>query len=80
MVISLKKLKEWFQFLLLFVLFTLLMYQLFQFLSPLFEPDFMYKEPSGGAIKVFAHEQKHAGQSLPEEIAERLFLFYRIGE
>jgi hypothetical protein len=80
MIISLKRLKEWFRFLLLFVLLTLLVYQLFRFLSPFFEPDFMYREPSGGAVKVFAHQRADAGKTLTEEIAERLFLFYRIGE
>jgi hypothetical protein len=81
MIISLRRIRSWLRFLFLFVLFTLLLYQLFRFVSPLFEPDYMYREPSGGAIKVFAHQgtEEHP-RTLTEEIAGRLFLFYRIGE
>jgi hypothetical protein len=80
MVISFKKLKGWFQFLLLFVLFTLLLYQIISFLIPLFEPDFMYKEPGGGAVKVFAYAKEEPPPSVLEEMKDRLLVFYWLGE
>ncbi|MFC7441038.1 DUF4227 family protein [Laceyella putida] len=81
MVISLRRLKRWSQFLLLFVLFTLLLYQLFAFLVPLFKPDYMYKEPSGGAVKVFGqHEEPRVDEAPMKKIKERLLIFYWLGE
>jgi hypothetical protein len=80
MVISLRKLKDWCQFILLFMLFTLLLYQLISFLAPLFKPDFMYKEPTGGAVKVFAYANGESSSTILEEVKERLLEFYWIGE
>lgn len=82
MVISLRRLKRWSQFLLLFVLFTLLLYQVFAFLVPLFKPDYMYKEPSGGAVKVFSYQQAEssADETTMKKLKERLLIFYWLGE
>jgi Protein of unknown function (DUF4227) len=80
MVISLRKLKDWCQFILLFILFTLMLYQLISFLTPLFKPDFMYKQPAGGAVKVFAYADRSSPSSFLEEVKERLLEFYWIGE
>jgi Protein of unknown function (DUF4227) len=82
MVISLRRLKRWSQFFLLFVLFTLLLYQLISFLVPLFKPDYMYKEPNGGAVKVFGHQQETARvvEAPAQKIKERLLMFYWLGE
>lgn len=50
-------------------------------ISPLFQPDFIYREPSGGAMKVFAYEQEAVSQvSTYEAIKNRLKVFYWIGE
>jgi len=80
MVISLKKWKMAFQFLLLFVLFTLLLVEMVSIVSPLFRPDFMYKEPEGGAMKVFAYERDEKPVSPYEEMKDRLKVFYWLGE
>jgi len=80
MVFSLKKIKEWMRFLFLFVLFTLFLYQLITLLAPLFRPNTMYKEPSEGAVKVFAHARVENEAGVLDEIRERLFLFYWLGE
>lgn len=81
MIISTKRMKEWLTFLLLFVLFTLLVYQVMAFFAPLFEPNSMYKEPSGDAVKVFADYGRQLSQaSFSEQVRERLLWFYEIGE
>ena len=81
MVISLRKVKQWVKFLLLFTLFTLLLYQLFMILAPYFQPDFLYEEPSGGAVKVIAQNiDTHESPSMLKEMKERLLLFYWMGE
>lgn len=81
MIISTKRIKEWLMFLFLFVLFTLLVYQVMAFFSPLFEPNSMYKEPTGDAVKVFADYGKQQQQiSMTEQLRNRLLWFYQIGE
>lgn len=81
MIISLKRLKEWGKFILLFVLFTLLVYQVMAFFAHYLQPHTIYEEPSGGAIKVFApQEEEVAPQSTWNEIENRLLTFYELGE
>lgn len=80
MIISIRKLKEWGKFLFLFVLFTLLLYQILAFFTPLWRPDVMYREPMGGALKVFAHHEDSASATIGSEIKNRLLIFYWIGE
>lgn len=81
MIISLRKLKHWTKFFLLFTLFTLLLYQIFSALAPFFKPEFFYKEPSGGAVKVIARESTDAeSRTAFEDMKERLLIFYWIGE
>ena len=81
MVISFRKVKQWLKFLLLFTLFTLLLYQLFMILAPYFKPDFLYEEPSGGAVKVIAQNiDGHESSSAFKEMKERLLMFYWMGE
>ncbi|MGA8941793.1 MAG: DUF4227 family protein [Thermoactinomyces sp.] len=81
MVISLRKIKHWAKFFLLFVLFTLLLYQFFSVLAPFFKPEFLYEKPSEGAVKVIARESTTAeSESAFEEMKERLLIFYWMGE
>ncbi|MBA4495701.1 DUF4227 family protein [Paenactinomyces guangxiensis] len=80
MIISLRKMKEWTKFILLFVLFTLLLYQIMAFLAPYWRPDVMYKEPSGGAVKVFAYQDAPSERDPLSEIKNRLLIFYWLGE
>ncbi|MBA4600954.1 DUF4227 family protein [Thermoactinomyces mirandus] len=81
MVISFRKVKRWAKFFLLFTLFTLLLYQVFSVLAPFFKPDFLYEEPSEGAVKVIAQENAdHEPVSAFEEMKERLLIFYWMGE
>lgn len=80
MVVSLRRLVEWIKFLLLFVLFTMLLYQVFALFTDWLEPRYPYREPAGRAVKVFAPVSP--GDPDPEsvDIGRRLLLFYRIGE
>lgn len=80
MIISVRKLKEWGKFLFLFTLFTLLLYQILAFFTPLWRPDVMYREPRGGALKVFAPSEETSPTTISSEIKNRLLIFYWIGE
>jgi hypothetical protein len=80
MVVSVRRLVEWIKFLLLFVLFTVLMYQVFALFSDWPEPRYPYREPAGRAVKVFAPTAPGSPESESVDIGERLLLFYRIGE
>ncbi|SEN20928.1 DUF4227 family protein [Lihuaxuella thermophila] len=80
MIISLRKIKDWTKFILLFVLFTLLLYQIMALLSTFLRPGLLYKEPSGGAVKVFAHQETLSGNKTMDEMKERLLMFYWLGE
>ncbi|MGI6127828.1 MAG: DUF4227 family protein [Planifilum sp.] len=79
MVVSVRRLVEWIKFLLLFVLFTVLMYQVFALFSDWLEPRYPYREPAGRAVKVFSPSPP---PTHPEsvDIGERLLLFYHLGE
>jgi hypothetical protein len=79
MIISLRRWVEWGKFFLLFILLTLLFYQVITFFDLLLEPKPRYQEPGGRAVKVFARETVPR----PSEemgIKERLLLFYWLGE
>ncbi len=81
MVISIRKIKHWAKFFLLFILFTLLLYQVFLVLAPFFKPEFLYKEPAGGAVKVIAQETTDVeSETVFEKMKERLLIFYWMGE
>ncbi|MBD1372974.1 DUF4227 family protein [Hazenella sp. IB182357] len=81
MIISARHVKAWVQFITLFIVFTLLLYQIMSVIAPFFKPDFLYEEPIGGARKVFA---QHAESITPKQpydaIKERLQWFYWLGE
>lgn len=80
MIISVRKMKEWIKFLLLFVLFTLLLYQLMAFFAPYLRPDMIDREPTGGAVKVFARQEAEPKSTAMREIKSRLLIFYWLGE
>ncbi|MDQ0418125.1 hypothetical protein J2Z48_002314 [Croceifilum oryzae] len=81
MIISTRRIKQWLTFLLLFVLFTLLLYQVMSFFTEMFEPNSIYKEPIGDAVKVFSDYGRQTSQvTFSELVRERLLWFYEIGE
>ncbi|SFX03226.1 Protein of unknown function [Thermoactinomyces sp. DSM 45891] len=81
MIISTRRIRQWFTFLLLFVLFTLLLYQVMSFFTEIFEPNSIYKEPIGDAVKVFSDYGRQTSQAtFSELVKERLLWFYEIGE
>lgn len=77
MIISLKK---WFQlakFLIVFVVLTYALYQVFSVITAWLEPGRKYREPSGKALKVFRLETDEWDS---KEAVDRLKLFYWYGE
>jgi hypothetical protein len=81
MIISVKRLKDWSKFLLLFFLFTLLLYQVILFFAPYFRPNILYREPISGAVKVFSQtESDYHKLTFWDEMKNRLFIFYELGE
>lgn len=63
---------------LLFIVFTFALYHLLLIVTQLMEPMPRYKEPGGRAVKVFQNESAVAVN--PEDMSDRLKLFYWIGE
>ncbi|MEW9032002.1 MAG: DUF4227 family protein [Planifilum fimeticola] len=80
MVVSLRRLVEWIKFLILFVLLTMLVYQVLALFSDWLQPRYPYREPAGRAVKVFAPASPGDPDPKSVDIEERLLLFYRIGE
>jgi hypothetical protein len=81
MIISMRRLKDWSKFMLLFFLFTLFLYQMISFFAPYFRSNILYREPIGGAVKVFSQtEPSYHKPSSWDEMKNRLFIFYELGE
>jgi hypothetical protein len=81
MIISVRRLKDWSKFMLLFFLLTLLLYQVISFFAPYFRSNILYREPIGGAVKVFSQtEPSYYKPTLWDEMKNRLFIFYELGE
>ena len=80
MIVSLRRLVEWIKFLILFVLFTILVYQVLALFSDWLQPRYPYREPAGRAVKVFAPVSPGGPGPLSVDIGERLLLYFRIGE
>ncbi|UUZ79526.1 YqzK family protein [Paenibacillus sp. P26] len=78
MIFHLRKWKDRFRFVLLFAAFTFIIYHMLLLVSRWIEPVQKYKEPAGGAVKVFQDEQLTLRDSV--SMGERLKLFYWIGE
>ncbi|RAL26523.1 DUF4227 family protein [Thermoflavimicrobium daqui] len=67
------RLKEWIKFFILFILFTLLFYQIISFISTYFDATQPNKKIQEDAIRVFAKKEL-------EDVQQRLELFYLLGE
>jgi hypothetical protein len=81
LIISIRRFIEWSKFILLFILFTLLLYQLIAFISPYFRSNVLYREPIGGAVKVFLQQEPEYHKLTSwENMKNRLFIFYELGE
>ena len=77
MIISLRKWLRLGRFLVLFVLFTYVLYYTFQVVSQWIVPAQRYKEPMGEAVKAFYQQDPYNGEM---SVRDRLRLFYWIGE
>jgi hypothetical protein len=77
MILSLRKWIERAKFIMLFVVLTFVLYQIISVLSVWMEPVHKYKQPAGGAVKVFQQER---GTMDAKDMPERLRLFYWYGE
>lgn len=77
MIVRLNKWVDRAKFLLIFIVLTFVLYQLLSVLSVWMEPVQRYKQPSGGAVKVF---QPEAGTMDARSMPDRLRLFYWYGE
>jgi hypothetical protein len=80
MIVSLRRLVEWIKFLILFVLFTILVYQVLALFSDWLQPRYPYREPAGRAVKVFAPASPGGPDPASVDIGERLLLYFCIGE
>ncbi|WP_127585938.1 DUF4227 family protein [Paenibacillus koleovorans] len=66
------------KFLFLFVVLTISVYWLFQWIAGWTEPTQRYREPHGRAVKAFEHEQQVISEK--GTLADRLLFFYWYGE
>jgi len=65
------------KFILMFVIFTFMLYHLMAVVTEWVKPLDKYREPAGKSLKVFQHS---GGIQESESIFERLRLFYWYGE
>ncbi|WP_339062583.1 DUF4227 family protein [Tepidibacillus marianensis] len=82
MFITLKRLLEWILLVLVFFIFTFLMYRFVLIANTWIEPD-QYKEPKGHSIKVdeMGDPTLESSSQLPSEsMLEQLKLFYWYGQ
>ncbi|WP_166239225.1 YqzK family protein [Paenibacillus turpanensis] len=78
MIISVSKWLERAKFLVLFLLFTILLYHAMDVISTWIEPKVRYEEPDGAAVKVFGYNGNENGGD--SSMVDRLKLFYWYGE
>ncbi len=80
MIISIRRYRKFLLFATLFFLIIILISQIFLLFSPLipFRPP--YQEPYGNAVKVFVQQVDNRDNEVISTIADRLRLFYWIGE
>jgi len=77
MVISLKKLRMWFVFIIKLILITIVIYYVLHALQAWMTPSLQYKTPEGYSVKVFQNE------GITDEkrtMKQQLSQFYWIGE
>lgn len=77
MIVSMRKWIERAKFMVLFVVLTLVLYQLLAVLNSWLQPVHKYRHPEGSAVKVFHQD---TGTMDAANISERLKLFYWYGE
>ncbi|TDF99271.1 DUF4227 family protein [Paenibacillus piri] len=77
MILHVRKWLERGKFVLMFCLFTFVLYHILSAVAQWLEPTQRYKEPVGRAVKVF---QDHGAISDQGSMADRLKLFYWMGE
>ncbi len=79
--IALKRIFEWIALVVVFLMFTLIMYKVTMKFAVLLEPD-KFREPTGSSIKVAEMITKPISQPLysKEDYIDRLRLFYWLGE
>ncbi|PTX50881.1 uncharacterized protein DUF4227 [Melghirimyces profundicolus] len=80
MVFSLRRLAAWAKFLTMFVILTLIFYQVIAWISHWIQPTYRYGEPKGPAVKVFAPHGETGTTGGLTDLTERLLLFYWLGE
>ncbi|EGK14212.1 hypothetical protein HMPREF9374_0360 [Desmospora sp. 8437] len=80
MIIPLRRLAAWAKFLILFVILTLILYQVIAILSQWMLPTHRYGEPKGRAVKVMAPLEEPGRRGDLADIKDRLRMFYWLGE
>lgn len=81
MIVSISRIKRWTKLFVLFILFTLLLYQVIAFMVPFWKAELLYPEPKGGgAVKVFSPYEMMPSETFIDEFKQRLYLFYLTGE
>lgn len=61
----------------LFIVLTIVLYELLHLLGGWIEPAGRYREPIGKALKAFSHDE---ASFAPASAAEQLLFFYKYGE
>lgn len=77
MIFSLRKWRERFKFILLFLALTFLFHHLLACITDYFQPRHRFEEPSGGAVKAYVWER---GGPEKGSALDRLRFFYWYGE
>lgn len=81
MSVLLSRIKWWTKVFILFILFTLMLYQIIAFMLPYWKAELLYPVPKGGgAVKVFSPDYIKVPKDLSNNIKQRLYLFYLLGE
>jgi len=77
MIIGLRKWWIRTKFIAVFIILTIVLYELFRLVGGWIEPAGRYREPSGKAVKAFRNDEAVVE---PRSAAERLLFFYKYGE
>lgn len=81
MIVSISRIKQWTKLFILFILFTLLLYQIIAFMTPFWKAELLYPEPKGGgAVKVLSPYDTLSSELFIDQFKQRLYLFYLTGE
>lgn len=78
MYISFYKWRERAKFILLFIVFTCIVYFCLGWIKDWIQPEYIYEQPYGNALKVFNEDEGY--KSTSPDMKERLKLFYWYGE